>query len=52
MAAKGFPEMHYLPIAKMVVQRLNRSATEGAVVKTGKRRDERWGGGFDCERAD
>jgi hypothetical protein len=42
MAAKGFQEMRYLPIAKMVVQRLNRSAAEGAVVKTGKTQDARW----------
>jgi hypothetical protein len=44
MAAKGYPEMHYLPIAKMVVQRLGVFAREGAVAKTGKTRDARWAG--------
>jgi hypothetical protein len=42
MVAKGFPEAHYLPIAKMVVQRLGVFARDGVVVKTGSTRDARW----------
>lgn len=42
MAAKGFPEAHYLPVSKMVLARLNRAALDGIVAKTGKTRDARW----------
>jgi hypothetical protein len=42
MAAKGFPEAHYLPVAKMVLSRLAAFAREGAATKIGKTRDARW----------
>jgi hypothetical protein len=42
MAAKGFPEDHYLAVTKMVVARLGAFARSGAVVKTGKTRDAQW----------
>ncbi|HEY3637017.1 MAG TPA: hypothetical protein VGK90_02610 [Rhizomicrobium sp.] len=42
MAAKGFPEAHYLPVSKMVVSRLGAFAREGVVAKSGKTRDARW----------
>jgi hypothetical protein len=42
MAAKGFPEAHFLPVTKMVLARLNRAALDGTIAKTGRTRDARW----------
>jgi hypothetical protein len=42
MAAKGFPEAHFLPVTKMVLARLNRAAADGEISKTGRTRDARW----------
>jgi hypothetical protein len=48
MAAKGFPEAHYLPISKMVLARLNRFALDGGVTRIGKTRGAKWAVGDLC----